>query len=78
MTEHIPLVLDTAEMVRLHRPHLFLLPGQLVVSQLHFRTFGHRLGQSIKNLHISQPRPAASHGQGTFQFVPGDLHVAAE
>ena len=78
MTEQIPLVLDTAEMVRLHRPRLLFLPGQLVVGQCHLRALRHRLGQRVENLHIGQPGPAAPHGQRAFQLMPGDLHIAAQ
>ena len=76
--EQIPLVLDATEMIRLHHTSLRLFTGQLVVTELDFGPLHDRFGQRIENLHVCQPGAAAPHRQRLFQFVPSDLHFAAE
>ncbi len=78
MTEQIPLVLDAAEMIRLHHPPLRLFAGQLVVSKLDFGSLHDRLGQGVENLHVRQPGAAAPDRQRLLQFMPSDLHLAAK
>ena len=65
-------------MIRLHHTSFRRVTGQLVVTELDFGSLHYRFGQRVENLHVCQTGAAAPHRQRLFQFVPSDLHFAAE